>query len=594
MRDEVFRNRVHQAVEAQGAHLRDDPFLARRLLALSQEKEKPIVKRKLSLGMILLIVLLVTAVTAIAIGLTAEEIWKNSFERMNTEAVININGDPEKAEMTVEEAIRLAREAIVAKYGTPAEELDAMGVYPSYYGRDWADSFESQPGDYPSEWNIYFSARTDVELDSGTLDYGPLGEYRVYINAETGEITYCNWYTNNFWERAQQVWDCGSYDEVYWHYGKAGEFYQLPIERQLYFEELLASQGYELIPHSGKYMALLSQSILDRRYCDPSLALPEDDPQAAAAWAAIEAQYGYDPALLRKHCYMATRSAHQTGTDDVFLVYNTRIDDLRLEAGYLNQYCMLMGRDVRRCGSFLVSFDPGTTHVAFIARHWFSEEQRVTRNFRGDLYEQTDWHNDDLIAFDAAFERFTLAMARMTAAGCTYREMETVYRDYIGSMGGSEESFPRAPEGTDTAQWFVDVSEWDALIEQPETDFEELVARYGTNILFWPLEVQVRHTDNPMLTLPEEGEMTQKEAVDRALALVVSTHGQEALEALGEYSIGCQLFRYENGGEVTRWEVYITDDPEECLNGWRVNIFRRDGKDWVPDEIQHITDGGNG
>lgn len=104
----------------------------------------------------------------------------------------------------------------------------------------------------------------------------------------------------------------------------------------------------------------------------------------------------------------------------------------------------------------------------------------------------------------------------------------------------------------------------------------------------------MRNSDNPMLTLPEEGEMSRQEAVDRALSLVVSTHGQEALDGLGEYSIGCQLFRYENGGEVTRWEVYITDDPAECLNGWRVNIFQRDGKDWVPDEIQHITDGGNG
>lgn len=142
----------------------------------------------------------------------------------------------------------------------------------------------------------------------------------------------------------------------------------------------------------------------------------------------------------------------------------------------------------------------------------------------------------------------------------------------------------------------------DTLFNQYATHEADLDARaaaqneYGLNNYFWPLEVrmEVFGADN---TLPREGEMTLEEATDKALKALVDELGQEALDALGEYKTGATLQRIDEGleTEFTRWMIFVTDDPEIMLNGYRM-VFVDKGSDRLGDgvEIKTIDDTSNG
>ena len=65
MRDELIRSRIHQAVDHHSEHLRPDPSLARRIIDM-ERKEGPAVKKRLSAGLVLAIILILVTVTALA------------------------------------------------------------------------------------------------------------------------------------------------------------------------------------------------------------------------------------------------------------------------------------------------------------------------------------------------------------------------------------------------------------------------------------------------------------------------------------------------------------------------------------------------
>ena len=68
MKDEQIRAQIHQAVDAHGEHLRTDPFLAQRIMN-QERKGEPVVKKRLSVGLVLAIVLMLMMVTALAAGI---------------------------------------------------------------------------------------------------------------------------------------------------------------------------------------------------------------------------------------------------------------------------------------------------------------------------------------------------------------------------------------------------------------------------------------------------------------------------------------------------------------------------------------------
>ena len=68
MKDEQIRTQIHQAVDAHAEHLRTDPFLAQRIM--NQERTgETVVKKRLSVSLVLAIVLMLLMATALAAGI---------------------------------------------------------------------------------------------------------------------------------------------------------------------------------------------------------------------------------------------------------------------------------------------------------------------------------------------------------------------------------------------------------------------------------------------------------------------------------------------------------------------------------------------
>ena len=576
MNEELIRSRIHQAVDAYGASTQDDPCLAQRILSRTTRKEAPRMK-KLSTGAIIAIVLMLLSVTAVAVGLTVEEMWQKSFEKMNTTGMIHNLSDESQAEITMDEAIAIARQAIQDKYATPDAELDAMGVYPTYAARGW----DGKTDEYPSRWDIWFSSRTDADLDIDTLDYGPTGEYRVYINAETKEITFCNWYTTHFWDYAQRLWDAGLYEEVY-NRSTGNDFYTQSLEMQSYWRNLLTGKGYAVLPEEDiRYKLLLGGAIQELTFGPLDRIADNADPQVTAAWEAVQQQYGYDASVLKKYAYVATRPDWQTGTEDVCIHYSYELQWDWLDKELIESHCNLIFSDVSRCGLFMVSFEPGTTQVVSVIQVTYSATMREEPVTEGKLLERTDWSPEDLAAFDLAFTEMDKAYDRMEAAGATLMDKSFVKDEVMLALGGNPQYYEHHPD-YDTAQWFSDegahVSPY-----APTMDPDEVEALYGIASLFWPLEVQYDQLRqfNLHYALPQEGEMTQAEATALALEAVREAYGQQALDKLGDYVIGVSLRREtgDYGKEITRWSFYIVDAPDWTM-GWYVGFIGENYEDY--------------
>ncbi len=367
MRDEKLRKAVHPAVDAAAQHLPDDPFLAARVIALAKEKETAPMKRKLPIGVIIAIALLCMSVTALAVGLTLRETWEASFQKMNTHGEIWLPDDPQEGDMSLEEALGVARAAIKKTFATPDAELDAMGVYPTFYGNN--------------HWDVFFSSRRDGNIEFNNGDHGPDGEYRVSFDGDTGEIFSCVWYTNDFWAAAQRIWDEGDRDEVYYEYQRA-DFYRQSPEQQAYFTALLKEAGYEVRADEEERLHLLNRVELDfirRKPGDYPIAA--DDAQCIAAWQAVQERCGFDPALLQKYFFQAGRLDAQTGTDDIILAYNWYERDLMLTLGVASG--TYLEDEPSRIGTFMVSFLPGTTDVAAVT--WLPQEEGWTQEKLAEL-----------------------------------------------------------------------------------------------------------------------------------------------------------------------------------------------------------------
>lgn len=590
MDEKYIREQIHHAVDAHGASRQDDPYLAQRILAQAHRKEALHMK-KLSTGMIVAIVLMLLSVTALAVGLTVEEKWKQSFDRMNTTGKIPNLSDESQAEITMDEAIAIARETVIARYGTSAEELDAMGVYPAYYARGW----DGQVFDDPSEWQVYFSSRTDVNLDLDYTDYGPTGEYRVYINAETREIIYCNWYTNRFWDRAQTIWDCGSYDVVYEHYQRAlmGEqsFYSLPLETQAYWTKLLAEKGYEIVGNADTLHEMLLQAHLDLQFCELYRVVSNDIPLVAAAWEALEASTGLSAERLQGYAYVATLPDWQTGYDNVCIHFAYNLEWDMLSAGYLDRNSDLLFTYASQLGMYMVSFDPGTTSVAAITHVTKAETSKLHAVTEGGLFDRTAWTPEDFLAFDAAYTRLERAVQRMQVAGMADSDIRTVVLAYREAVNAEDFS---ALTVADQDKWFAESSEWDAQIVPQTMTYTEFKQRYGTDQRFWPQEVLMAN-DPRRYRMPHEGELSAEEAIQRAIDQLLAEQGENARTDLGDYTLVWHRVSLTDDPTQTdcRWEIYITDDPSTALNGWKIT-FGDWGESRDTPTVQHITDQSNG
>ena len=583
MNEQKLRAQIQDAVNRHVPGGMITPYRVQRVLRDARWEGEPKVKKKLSAGLVLVIVLMLMTLTALAIGLSLDDIWQQSFDKMNTTGVMDIVSYPQETDMQPEEAVALAKSAIIDLYGTTEEEFSRMGVYPRFYARGW----DPDVPDKPAEWHIYFSSRRDVDIDVDTNDYGPDGEYRVYINAESGEVTYCHWYTNNFWAQFRRIWDCGSYDKVYWHYQQP-DFYTQSPEQQAYVEQLLAGQGYELTQQDNRRRELLKGVYIDVLYLPADAFLDASDPQAAAAWDAVEERFGYDADLLRKHMYVATRLSLHTGTDDIIIGYNYHAPS-PAKAMWTDR----MANDAIVCGMFMISFEPGTTEIVDATHLRHTDWSVLDPIDEGPLYARRDWTADDLIAYDAAFAQVARAEERWVyGAKHSIDDFEPIFDDFMNRLGADPSVYPALPDDVDVSAWFSDDSDWDAQISYPTITATEAREAYGF-WYFWPLEVKAEISPAEC-SLPRPGEMTEAEARAIALQAVTDAYGADALVPLGDYAVGCELHRFENEGEITRWHFYISDDPGNPVNGFKVVFAFRDGVMIMEPQVQYIADGGNG
>lgn len=588
MRDEsAFRQSVRDAVTSCTAAARSKPDLARRIIDRAHRKELPVMKKKLSTAMVLVLALILASLTALAIGLTVEEMWAQSFGKMNTSGAVHSVSDETQAEMSMEEAVAIGQRAIVAKYGTPQSELDAMGVYPGYFQRGW-DGMDEET---PSEWRVLFSSRTDVNLDFDSLDHGPTGEYRVYINAETGEVTYCHWYTDDFWSQARRIWDIGSRDEVYWWYGQPG-FYALPQEEQAYWTQVLAEAGYEVVPQDEKLHTLLLSSSTPLMF-QPVNDLADDSvPQVAAAWAAMEAM-GYDTDILRRYCYVASIPDWQLGTGNVCIHYSYEKEFAMADAGLIDPYSSNLFSWIKNVGLYMFSFEPGTTNIVAVTHVTRAESVREEPVTEGKLLDRNIWRPEDLPVFDEAYRRLDRGVKRMRAAGLDNGTMHMLVNAYLNGLGCGW-IYQAAPEGVDVDVWFAEESEWDAQVTEPVMTYDEVVARYGVDERFWPMEILVQL--QPLhYRMPLPGETTLEEATAMGLAAITEDQGEDALTQLGSYTVVCRRVSLTSDPDAVdcRWEVHVVADPANPVDGWRVHWGEWEDRTSEP-TVQHITDRGNG
>ncbi len=512
-------------------------------------KENVYMKKKKSVALVLALVLVMLAITGLAISLTLEDVWQQSFEKMNTSGRVNTISHPKEGDMPVEEAMQIAKDALQDKYGLTEAQFANLGVYPMFLARGW----DGQTADYPARWEVYYSSQQGKQLEFLQYQAESMGDYLVYINAETGEVTYCNWYTDTFWQNAQQIWDAGNCEEVYQEY-LSSSFYFLPFSQQTHWEEQLAAKGFSLIPEEEKYDRLLQNVAIRQSFAPVNTFLQDTDAQVRAAYAALEETYGLEKEMLQKAAYLATKPGWNTGTDDVCIAYRYAQEEWLRSLGQMKQETRLLFSYAKQLGSFLVSFRPGTEEVVNIVWQPWKKEAEDGNVVEGKLLEKENWNVEDFRAFDAAVTQLEKAMQRMEEAGRPAAEKEAVTQDYI--------------------------------------DVQALQAQYGYDMRFWPLEVQA--TVGGDFSVPRPGEMTREEAVQFAVEAVIAAEGEEALTKLGDYVVGCQLHRYENDGEVLFWRIFITDDVRKMEQGWRIDFFLRDGKVAVEPMVYPITEEANG
>lgn len=178
---------IQQAFETSLSGLRDDPWLAQRVMAQAKESGKAQVKRKLSAGLVVVIALLLATVTAVAVALL-------SMREIVEEQAVPIANQYEGDSYTVEDTnllLQLAEENgielsdharnAIGKYmdageGYPKEEM-LMALAKAEFGDD--------PGIWTLEQQNWFD---DVCVAIGYIQEK---EKALPENAEERKASYC-------------------------------------------------------------------------------------------------------------------------------------------------------------------------------------------------------------------------------------------------------------------------------------------------------------------------------------------------------------------------------------------------------------------
>ena len=129
----------------------------------------------------------------------------------------------------------------------------------------------------------------------------------------------------------------------------------------------------------------------------------------------------------------------------------------------------------------------------------------------------------------------------------------------------------------------------EAVILTRREAYERYEAQYQTMWYFWPLEAQ-KEALGPHHDIPQGNQ-----AAEAAIGAVRERYGQIALDRLGDWQTGVICCRYpEEEGVRVVWEIYITSDPVTISNGYRVTFDDPAGVMTNPEIEVFPANGGNG
>lgn len=136
-----------------------------------------------------------------------------------------LDGLPDEDDISEEEAIQIAWEAICEKHGTDDALRDKFDVL---------TTFSLMPYGNDPEWSISFVPKAQAKT---------YGEYLVQLTSPSATIILCNWYVENFWLHVDALAERGKLDAVNERVELA-EFAALPGEEKARIIGLLLAEGY--------------------------------------------------------------------------------------------------------------------------------------------------------------------------------------------------------------------------------------------------------------------------------------------------------------------------------------------------------------
>ena len=577
MRDELNRKAFHEAIDTTLSGLQGNPFLAQRIMN-QERKGEPVVKKRLSVGLVLAIVLMLIAVTALAAVLLG---GKDFVDQVMAPRAAETDSESFTQE-EISEILRIAAENDLVLSDQDMyilTHLEETGYFKEELMRRFV---KTEYGFYPDAWPIEVQHWYEEMLEACGLDDGVI----------TNVLPEGDEYTQN------QILKIAR-DFIHEKYGTDAELDDADRYRRfLTYRESRLGEGLKSRQWNLNYEA---RDLYGKDYCltlDIAGHIIREysvDGILGASWEAhgqymmdrfirvYGDQYGaisWNSEILLKYQEAMKHRQTLTGPEH-FLDEEYPILDMT----YLLPDETLLSRDaaIEKAKAACGGLDYETLYSNSAVAVCMEDPEgkpvwKVTLRLHGGgyVYAQLDAHTGEALILDTGKADQYRGWRQYVTEEYWQAEMPAPKND------GSEKNVPgwRLPAfWGDTAvapQWY-----WDRLnavgynSEEAETTlYESWTSQYGYDPSFWPLEAQAIEKltqlgDDPDFSiidfpgLPTEGDISEEEALRIAKAAFKEEYaadlpGMDVSTMKGAFSF---LFNYTFEGH----------------NTWQVNLYRTDG-----------------
>ena len=565
VKDELIRSQIHQAVDHHSEHLQSNPFLAQRII--NQERTgEPVVKKRLSIGLVLVIVLMLIAVTALAVAL-------------------------------------LSPKEIVEQVAVPmAKENDEGEVRQEYYSHEQLAQLIQTLGE------------NGFTLDENTTIIQAFKSGQGYWEDEV-LMEICR-------EAFGSTFDAWSIEQKYWYetisaeIGLPGEHaYRLPDENDMTEQEAAKHAADLLKDACGVDLPGVSDSEwLICPYFYEEWDTEFDQRPAVWEFWFVNRQSGTPEYIVRFLRNGELYDMEEAGfhnapeTVDTFSTADRLMGDKYGSmvdwpmAAWSEFARMIAGITPERQSEWCYQhagyrLPPEGSISSEAAIHIVDEAAQVDSRFDAFVICCTDGETPiykvNLSYFKADFTDY--AAFWCGEVDCMTGELRRLEEYHRGSSPALMRFVPfsvleNAPDFTASS----DEHAREAVSLTRREAYERYEAQYQTMWYFWPLEAQ-KEALGPHHDIPQGNEMTRDQAAEAAIGAVRERYGQIALDRLGDWQTGVICCRYpEEEGVRVVWEIYITSDPVTISNGYRVTFDDPAGVMTNPEIEVFPANGGNG